>query len=95
METRILLLADINSAHTQKWAIGLAQSGYKIGIFSFNPPESNWYESYNIDCLHKQSIFKSSNKFIVKLTLKPVPCSAVGPESSQPCPVIFKPLPLV
>ena len=67
MATRILLLADINSVHTQKWAIGLANNGYKIGIFSFNGPETNWYKQYNIDCLHKPSIVKSSNKFLAKL----------------------------
>lgn len=67
MATRILLLADINSVHTQKWAIGLAKNGYKIGIFSFNGPETNWHKEYNIDCLHKPSIVKSSNKFLAKL----------------------------
>ena len=67
MATRILLLADINSVHTQKWAIGLAKNGYKIGIFSFNGPETSWYKEYDIDCLHKPSIVKSSNKFLAKL----------------------------
>lgn len=67
MASRILLLADINSAHTQKWAIGLSKNGYQIGIFSFNQPESDWYKEYNIDCLHKPSIVKSSNRYIVKL----------------------------
>lgn len=65
--TRILLLADINSEHTQKWAIGLANSGYKIGVFSFSPPRSNWYEHYNIECLHQYSVVKSSNKLWAKL----------------------------
>ena len=65
--TRILLLADINSEHTQKWAIGLANSGYKIGVFSFSPPRSKWFEQYNIECLHKYSIVKSSNRLWAKL----------------------------
>ena len=67
MSSRILLLADINSVHTQKWAIGLAKNGYKIGIFSFNRPESDWYKKFDIDCLHKPSMIRSSNKFLVKL----------------------------
>ncbi|MBI3519287.1 MAG: glycosyltransferase [Bacteroidetes bacterium] len=67
MGTRILLLADINSVHTQKWAIGLANNGYKIGIFSFNGPETDWYKDYGIECLHKPSIVKSSSRFLVKL----------------------------
>lgn len=67
MTTRILLLADINSVHTQKWAIGLAKSGFKIGIFSFNGPDTNWYKQYDVECLHKPSIVKSSSKFLAKL----------------------------
>lgn len=53
MAIRVLLLADINSEHTQKWAIGLADSGYHIGIFSFTMPKSDWYHLYGIECLHK------------------------------------------
>lgn len=60
-------MADINSVHTQKWAIGLAKSGFKIGIFSFNGPDTNWYKQYDVECLHKPSIVKSSSKFLAKL----------------------------
>jgi len=55
---KILLLADIASEHTQKWAIGLAENGVKIGIFSFNKSDSNWYE----DHLNIQILFESLNK---------------------------------
>jgi glycosyltransferase involved in cell wall biosynthesis len=40
----ILLLADIGSSHTEKWALGLASRGIKIGLFSFNHSPRNWYE---------------------------------------------------
>jgi glycosyltransferase involved in cell wall biosynthesis len=36
---RILLLADINSVHTRRWAQGLSEQGLDIGIFSLNPPD--------------------------------------------------------
>lgn len=44
---RVLLLADINSEHTQKWALGLAASGIEIGIFSLNKSKSNWFDGHN------------------------------------------------
>lgn len=56
MIVRILLLADINSEHTRKWAVGLAGSGYKIGIFSFTAPKSEWYRHYGIECLHQPAV---------------------------------------
>jgi len=46
---KILLLSDVNSAHTQKWALGLASSGLKIGIFSLRKPESDWYSNMGIE----------------------------------------------
>ncbi len=52
MAIRLLLLADINSEHTQKWATGLARNGYAIGIFSFTAPRTNWYQVHGIECLH-------------------------------------------
>ena len=33
---RLLLLADIQSEHTEKWALGLAANGIEVGLFSFN-----------------------------------------------------------
>ena len=46
---KILLLSDINSTHTQKWASGLASSGIKTGIFSLRKPESDWYSKPGIE----------------------------------------------
>jgi len=55
MTPRILILADINSTHTQKWVKGLADDNFKIGIFSVNSADSNWYENHhNIICLNKK-----------------------------------------
>lgn len=34
---RILLLSDVNSSHTQKWVLALAERGIEVGIFSLNP----------------------------------------------------------
>jgi glycosyltransferase involved in cell wall biosynthesis len=39
---RVLLLADVASGHTEKWALGLAQRGIEVGIFSLNKTEYNW-----------------------------------------------------
>ncbi len=64
---KLILLADINSEHTQKWAIGLSNSGYKIGIFSFSAPKTNWFKNYSIECLHKHSNVTNSNKLLAKL----------------------------
>lgn len=36
---RVLLLSDINSAHTQKWARALSEQGVEVGIFSLSDPE--------------------------------------------------------
>jgi glycosyltransferase involved in cell wall biosynthesis len=48
----ILLLADIGSSHTEKWALGLASRGVKVGLFSLNYSSRNWYENNeNIDLL--------------------------------------------
>ncbi len=42
---RILLLSDINSEHTEKWALGLAENGMEVGLFSFNKASYSWYEN--------------------------------------------------
>jgi glycosyltransferase involved in cell wall biosynthesis len=67
MAIRILLLADINSEHTQKWAIGLADSGYKIAIFSFTAPKSDWYHLYRIECLHQPVVSSGARKLWDKI----------------------------
>ena len=45
---RVLLLADINSSHTRKWAVSLAEKGFAMGIFSLGKPETDWWEDKNI-----------------------------------------------
>ncbi|MFN0032849.1 MAG: glycosyltransferase [Flavobacteriales bacterium] len=44
---RILLLSDINSPHTQKWAVGLADAGIQVGVFSFHKQTEEWNRHYN------------------------------------------------
>ncbi|MEO5644965.1 MAG: glycosyltransferase [Bacteroidia bacterium] len=46
MKKRILFLADIDSAHTRKWAISLSERGYEIGIFSLRKSESSLFISH-------------------------------------------------
>ncbi len=45
---KVLLLSDTHSEHTEKWALGLANSGVKIGLFSFNKASYDWYVHENI-----------------------------------------------
>lgn len=45
---RILLLSDINSSHTKRWAIDLTEKGLDIAIFSFVDPIDEWFKTYNI-----------------------------------------------
>ena len=47
MSYKILLLSDINSIHTQKWAIALAQHHIQIGIFSLSAPQTNWWKEHS------------------------------------------------
>lgn len=46
MNIKILLLADIASPHTEKWAVALAKQGFTIGLFSLNKTTSKWYLNY-------------------------------------------------
>jgi glycosyltransferase involved in cell wall biosynthesis len=45
---KVLLLSDTHSEHTEKWALGLANSGIKVGLFSFNKASYDWYVHENI-----------------------------------------------
>jgi glycosyltransferase involved in cell wall biosynthesis len=38
---KVLLLADVNSIHTRRWARSLSDQGIEIGIFSLNRPKSD------------------------------------------------------
>lgn len=44
---KILLLSDLNSAHTQKWATALAGEGIEVGIFTLNEADSDWWNGYS------------------------------------------------
>lgn len=64
MALRILLLGDINSPHFQKWATGLANDNFKIGIFSFNRSGTDWYfGNKNISCLYQASRTQQNTRF--------------------------------
>src|ERR1700733_6283336 len=67
MKLRVLLLADINSPHTKKWALGLAADNIEIGLFSFNHSPTAWHQGYpGIRCLW-QSRRPQSNSLSSKL----------------------------
>lgn len=40
----VLILSDINSAHTQKWVTALTEKGIVVGLFSLSTPRSGWFE---------------------------------------------------
>ena len=43
---KVLLVANINSSHTRKWALALIGHGLKVAVFSIDPalPGSDWYK---------------------------------------------------
>jgi glycosyltransferase involved in cell wall biosynthesis len=45
---RILLIGDINSAHFQRWAMGIQSRGFSVGIWSLELPKSDWYSANGI-----------------------------------------------
>ncbi|MBK9638746.1 MAG: glycosyltransferase [Bacteroidetes bacterium] len=61
---RILMLADISSAHAQKWVVSLATHGIEIGIFSLNNANSPWYEG-----LKGVTILKNGNSNVDSFSL--------------------------
>ncbi|MFH1004348.1 MAG: glycosyltransferase [Bacteroidota bacterium] len=68
---RILFLADINSAHTQKWVGSLAERGFVIGIFSLQNPNNDWYSEYkNVFILNESDIsFIKFHESIIKKSI--------------------------
>jgi glycosyltransferase involved in cell wall biosynthesis len=51
---KILLLSDIYSEHTEKWALGLASNGVEVGLFSFNKSSYPWFQNNtNITLLYE------------------------------------------
>src|SRR4051812_2863748 len=68
MPAKVLLLSDTNSEHTEKWALGLAAKGIKIGLFSFNKARYNWFENNsNIELLYQPDIGINANSKSTKL----------------------------
>ncbi|MEO6303328.1 MAG: glycosyltransferase, partial [Bacteroidia bacterium] len=61
---KVLLLSDTHSEHTEKWALGLANSGIKVGLFSFNKASYDWYVHENITVF-----FEPENKINAESTL--------------------------
>lgn len=61
---KVLLLSDTYSEHTEKWALGLANSGIKVGLFSFNKASYDWYVHENITVF-----FEPDNKINAESTL--------------------------
>jgi L-malate glycosyltransferase len=76
--SRLLILSDIASEHTQRWVLSLASAGYEIGIFSLNHSAEQWYlKNQNIVVLHQakqkvadDSVFSKLNYLSVLRLLK-------------------------
>ncbi len=45
MEKRILILSDINSAHTEKWVKGLLVNNFQIHLFSLSDSKTSWHNN--------------------------------------------------
>jgi len=65
---RILILGDINSAHTKKWLAVLKQDNYILAVFSLSIPENDWYVKEKIELL-SENAFKNE-KFHAKQSQK-------------------------
>ncbi|MES2592723.1 MAG: glycosyltransferase [Bacteroidota bacterium] len=67
---RILLLSDINSAHTQKWATALAEKGLDIAIFSMSQPDNDWFSKFGIRSINSLGINKKklNGRLLYKLS---------------------------
>lgn len=66
---KVLLLSDIASEHTEKWALGLAEIGIQVGLFSFNKSSYPWYQNKkNIEMLYEPDKSLNSDSKFSKLT---------------------------
>lgn len=66
---KILILSDINSAHTEKWVKGLCSRGISICLFSFSRPVIDWYSSLdNFKLGFTPETSMNSNKIKTKLS---------------------------
>ena len=53
---RILLLSDVNSAHTKKWVLGILSRGYEIALFSLSKPTGSWHDQLEHFTLHTAGV---------------------------------------
>lgn len=61
-------MSDSSSEHTEKWALGLAAHGIKIGLFSFNRARYPWYEGIeNIELLFESNQHVSGSALFEKI----------------------------
>jgi L-malate glycosyltransferase len=64
---KILLLSDSNSEHTEKWAVGLADKGHQVGLFSFNRAAYDWYNHERITVFFEPEEKINAEKNLTKL----------------------------
>jgi len=65
---KVLLLSDMNSAHTEKWALGLANSNIEVGLFSFNKAAYEWYNHKNITVFFEPEHKTNAENLLTKLS---------------------------
>lgn len=66
---RLLLISDIASEHTEKWALGLANAGVQVGLFSFNKASYPWYsDNKNITLLYESKKPLNADRHVSKLS---------------------------
>jgi L-malate glycosyltransferase len=68
LRMKILLLADTYSEHTEKWALGLAARGIKVGLFSFNRASYEWYHHENITVFFEPDTRINAEKTFTKIS---------------------------
>lgn len=63
--TKILLLADANSNHTRKWISMLQSLNHTVALFSFYPPNDDWFQTHRVQChsFFKINALSSRNKW--------------------------------
>ncbi|MCW3076077.1 MAG: hypothetical protein JWO32_686 [Bacteroidetes bacterium] len=64
---KILLLSDTNSEHTEKWALGLAERGITVGLFSFHRANYSWYNHKNIQLLYQPEKDINGGNIFIKI----------------------------
>jgi L-malate glycosyltransferase len=65
---KVLLLSDTYSEHTEKWALGLANSNIQVGLFSFNKASYDWYNHSNITVFFEPDSKINAERTLTKLS---------------------------